>query len=84
VKEVVKTSPDITLANLLASESQLGANDIYAMLVIDIANNLLLRLQSLQFWRSRLDIWRDWLNINRNSPRGLRKLKIAEVDSAVE
>jgi putative transposase len=35
VKEIVKTSPGITLASLLASESQLGANDIYAMLVLD-------------------------------------------------
>jgi putative transposase len=35
VKERVKTAPGITLANLLASESQIGANDVYAMLVLD-------------------------------------------------
>jgi putative transposase len=35
VKQRVKTSPGITLANLLASESQIGANDVYAMLVLD-------------------------------------------------
>jgi putative transposase len=33
VKERVKTLPGITLANLLASESQISANDIYGMLV---------------------------------------------------
>ena len=35
VKERVKTAPGITLANLLASESRISANDVYAMLVLD-------------------------------------------------
>jgi putative transposase len=35
VKYRVKTSPGITITNLLASESQIGANDIYVMLVLD-------------------------------------------------
>ncbi len=35
VKEMVKSSPGITLANLLASSPQIGANDVYVMLVLD-------------------------------------------------
>jgi putative transposase len=35
VEERVKTAPGITLANLLASESQVSANDVYAMLVLN-------------------------------------------------
>jgi putative transposase len=54
VKEIVKTSPGITLANLLASESQLCANDVYVMLVLDHLYVPLSKVPLVQHERVRL------------------------------
>jgi putative transposase len=54
VKERVKTSPGITLANLLASESHVSANDIYGMLVQGKLYVLLSEVPLVQHERVRL------------------------------
>jgi putative transposase len=78
VKERVKTLPGITLANLLASESQIGANDVYVMLVLNQLYVPLSEVPLVQHERVRLYPDRQTYDTYRESSQHQKDLTIAD------